>query len=159
VRFLRREKRRPDPGYDAAPVPDRPRTARNAAADLVRKAAQNRTVRKAAAAAATSAGSWLAKSGVERFDARKAARQQVALAEGLARQIGGKISYATVIGTETYTVVWSEGTPVAAFPPIDGHEGLEQRPELQGFAESSLKDPPPEHGGRAHRLLGGRERS
>jgi hypothetical protein len=114
-------------------------------------------VRKAAAAAATSAGSWLAKSGVERFDARKTAREQVALAEGLARQIGGKISYATVIGTETYTVVWSEGKPLAAFPPIDGNEGLEQRPELQGFAESSLKDPPPETAGRANRLWRGKE--
>lgn len=134
-------------------------SARSAAADLVRKAAQNKTVRKAAATAATSAGSWLAKSGVERFGARKAAKEQVALAEGLARQIGGKVSYKTVIGTETYTVVWSEGKPLAAFPPIDGNKGLEQRPELQGFAASSLRDPPSEHVGRANRLWGGREHS
>jgi hypothetical protein len=38
-------------------------------------------------------------------------------------------------------VVWKDGVPVEAFPPVDD---LELRPELRDFDERLAKAPPPE---------------
>ena len=54
------------------------------------------------------------------------------LAIKLARQIRGRYSEDTIIGGEPHHVVWKDGVPVEAFPPV---EDLELRPELRDFDE------------------------
>ena len=113
-----------------------------------KKLAQSKAADRAATAAATGFAKQLPSFTTDRFGKRRASRQQRALAEGLARQVGGKVSYRTVIDYAERFVVWSDGKPLAAFPPPEDEKPLEERPELQNFNQALLVDPPPRRGGR-----------
>jgi hypothetical protein len=118
--------------------------AGKAAMAAAMKAGQSPAGKKALTAAAIAASKGISKVGADRWGTRKAAREQVMLAESLARQVGAKLSYNTVIAGSLHTVVWSEGKPLAAFPEVGGNQKLEERPELQNFNQALLKDPPVE---------------
>ena len=118
--------------------------AGKAAAAAVWKMARTDSGRKAIAAAAAAASKGAAKVGTERWGQRKAVREQLKLAQGLARQAGGQLSYDTVIAGAAHTVVWVEGAPLAAFPAVDGDGALDERPELKNFNKALFKDPPPQ---------------
>ena len=71
-------------------------------------------------------------------------RRTALLAIRLARQIQGRYSEDTIIAGKPHHVVWKDGVPVEAFPPV---EDLELRPELRDFDQRLLKVPPPERSG------------
>jgi hypothetical protein len=62
------------------------------------------------------------------------------------------VSEDTIIDGRPHVVVWRDGRPVAAFPPV---EDLANRPELAGFDDSLTAEPPPL---RTPRGLPGRRR-
>ena len=118
--------------------------AGKAAAVAAWKMARSDSGRKTLAAGATVASKAIAKFGADRWGRRRTAREQLKLAEGLARQAGGQLSYDTVIAGAAHTVVWVEGVPLAAFPPVDSNGDLGDRPELKNFNRALFKDPPPQ---------------
>ena len=81
----------------------------------LQRAVQSPAAKQAAAAAAAAAAKRLPKFGNDRLGKRRAAREQRELAEALARQVNGKLSYDTVIDHAHRVVVWSDGKPLAAF--------------------------------------------
>jgi hypothetical protein len=73
---------------------------------------------------------------------RRKKREQREHAERLARQVGGKLSETSLVGSQhVHLVVWKDGKPFAAFPHTEG--SLTERPELAAFPEDLLFDPPP----------------
>ena len=74
---------------------------------------------------------------------KQAAKKNRALAHSFARQVHGKLSTAIFIGSDTvHFVVWKDGDPLAAFPPVEGD--LQERAELKHVQDVDLFDPPPE---------------
>jgi hypothetical protein len=116
-----------------------------------RTLAGNRAVRAVAATAAAKAASRAEPIIRDRFDRWRGARVDRDRAVKLARQIQGRWSEDTIIGGEPHYVVWKDGVPVEAFPPV---EDLELRPELRDFDERLAKPPPPE--GTPRRRIPGR---
>ena len=116
------------------------RAAKSAAA-AARALASNRAVRAAAAATAAKLASNAEPALRERYDRWSGSRSGRLLAIRLARQIQGRYSEGTIIAGKPHHVVWKDGVPLEAFPPV---EDLELRPELRDFDQRLLKVPPPE---------------
>ena len=116
-------------------------SAAKSAAAAARALASNRAVRAAAAAAAAKLASNAEPALRERYDRWSGGRSGRLLAIRLARQIQGRYSEGTIIGGKPHHVVWKDGVPLEAFPPV---EDLELRPELRDFDQRLLKVPPPE---------------
>ena len=112
------------------------RTVTNA----VKAASRNRTVRAIAVSAGTAAARKLGPLAQDRYGTWRDRRVDRDRATKLARQMGGRISEDTIIDGEPHFVVWKDGTPVQAFPAV---EGLATRPELAGFDASLARTPPP----------------
>jgi hypothetical protein len=110
-----------------------------------RTLAANRAVRAVAATAAAKAASRAEPVLRDRYDRWRSARDGRDRAVKLARQIQGRWSEDTIIHGEPHYVVWKDGVPVEAFPPV---EDLELRPELRDFDERLAKPPPPERAPR-----------
>jgi hypothetical protein len=73
---------------------------------------------------------------------RQSLRRDREHAERLARQVGGKLAEVSLCGSrEVHLVVWKDGLPFSAYPPVEGE--LADRPELQEIPEELLYDPPP----------------
>jgi hypothetical protein len=115
-----------------------------------RAAANNRAVRAVAATAAAKAATRAEPLLRERYERWQGGRVNRDRAIKLARQIRGRFSEETIISAEPHYVVWKDGVPVEAFPPV---ADLELRPELRDFDERLAKPPPPE---RERRRLPGR---
>ena len=103
--------------------------------------ARNKAVQGAAAAAAAKLASRAEPALRERYDRWSGGRADRLLAIRLARQIQGRYSEDTIIAGTPHSVVWKDGVPIEAFPPV---EDLELRPELRDFDERLLKVPPRE---------------
>ena len=73
-------------------------------------------------------------------------RATALLAIRLARQIQGRWSEDTIIAGKPHHVVWKDGVPVEAFPPV---EDLELRPELRDFDERLPRSRRPSAAARA----------
>jgi hypothetical protein len=116
-------------------------SAARSIAEAARALARNRAVRGVAATAAAKAASRAEPLLRERYDRWRGARVDRDRAIKLARQIRGRFSEETIIAGEPHYVVWKDGVPVEAFPPVDD---LELRPELRDFDERLAKAPPPE---------------
>jgi hypothetical protein len=106
-----------------------------------RAAAKNKAVQGAAAAAAAKLAANAEPALRERYDRWSGSRSGRLLAIRLARQIQGRYSEGTIIAGKPHHVVWKDGVPLEAFPPV---EDLELRPELRDFDRRLLKVPPPE---------------
>jgi hypothetical protein len=104
----------------------------------VRKAASNKTVRRVAAPAALAAARHVGPIAQQRYGAWRDRRVYRDRAVKLARQLGGRLSEDTIIDGEPHFVVWKEGRPVQAFPPVDD---LAERPELAGFDPKYARKP------------------
>jgi len=115
--------------------------AARAISTAARAVARNKAVQGAAAAAAAKAAARAEPALRERYDRWSGARTNRVLAVKLARQIRGRYSQDTIIGGKPHQVVWKDGQPIEAFPPV---ADLELRPELRDFDERLLKVPPPE---------------
>jgi hypothetical protein len=116
-------------------------SAAKSAAAAARALASNRAVRAAAAATAAKLASNAEPALRERYDRWSGSRSGRLLAIRLARQIQGRYSEGTIIAGKPHHVVWKDGVPLEAFPPV---EDLELRPELRDFDQRLLKVPPPE---------------
>ena len=127
-------------------------SAAKAIATAARAVARNKAVQGVAATAAAKAATRAEPLLRERYDRWSGRRVNHDRAVKLARQIRGRYSEDTIIGGEPHYVVWKDGVPVEAFPPV---ADLEVRPELRDFDERLAKAPPPE---RAPRRLGRRSR-
>jgi hypothetical protein len=110
-------------------------------ATAARAVARNKAVQGAAAAAAAKAAARAEPVLRERYDRWSGRRVDRDRAIKLARQIRGRWSEDTIIGGEPHHVVWKDGVPVEAFPPV---ADLEVRAELRDFDERLAKEPPPE---------------
>jgi hypothetical protein len=106
-----------------------------------RALARNRAVRGIAATAAARAAARAEPVLRERYDRWRGTRLDRDLAIKLARQIRGRWSEDTIIAGTPHYVVWKDGVPIEAFPPVDD---LELRPELRDFDERLARVPPPE---------------
>jgi hypothetical protein len=109
--------------------------------DAARAVSRNKAVQGAAAAAAARLAARAEPALRERYDRWSGGRTDRMLAIRLARQIQGRYSENTIIGGRPHHVVWKDGAPIEAFPPV---EDLELRPELRDFDERLMKAPPPE---------------
>jgi hypothetical protein len=79
---------------------------------------------------------------------RQIRRRNRKLAISLARQMQGQYSEDTIVAGEERYIVWLNGEPRYAFPPLDETQGeLGDRPELQTFPDALRKDPPALAGG------------
>ena len=116
-------------------------SARRSIAAGARALARNKAVQGAAAAAAAKLASNAEPALRERYDRWSGSRSGRLLAIRLARQIQGRYSEGTIIAGKPHHVVWKDGVPLEAFPPV---EDLELRPELRDFDQRLLKVPPPE---------------
>ena len=123
-------------------------SAAKAIATAARAVARNKAVQGAAAAAAAKAAARAEPALRDRYDRWRGGRADRELAIKLARQIRGRYSADTIIGGRPHHVVWKDGVPIQAFPPVSD---LELRPELRDFDERLLKVPPPE--GERRRLM------
>ena len=112
--------------------------------------ARNNAVRGVAATAAARAAARAEPVLRERYERWRGARDGRDRAIKLARQIRGRWSADTIIAGDPHYVVWKDGVPVEAFPPV---ADLELRPELRDFEERLMRVPPPE---RPPRRLGSR---
>jgi hypothetical protein len=121
-------------------------SAARAIATAARTAAKNKTVRRVAMTAGVAAAKRGGPIVQARYGAWRDRRVDRDRAIKLARQLGGRYSEDTIIGGTPHYVVWKDGKPVEAFPPVDD---LPNRPELQGFDESLAVEPkPPRKGAR-----------
>ena len=114
-------------------------SAAKSIATAARAVARNRAVRAAAATAAAKAAARAEPVLRERYDRWRGGREGRELAIKLARQIRGRYSEDTIIDGQPHHVVWKDGVPVEAFPPV---ADLELRPELRDFDERLMKVPP-----------------
>jgi hypothetical protein len=121
-------------------------------AAAARAAARNKTVQGLAASAGAAAATRVGPAVQQRYGAWRDRRVARDTAMKLARQLGGRVSEDTIIDGRPHVVVWRDGRPVAAFPPV---EDLANRPELAGFDDSLTAEPPPL---RTPRGLPGRRR-
>jgi hypothetical protein len=110
-------------------------------ATAARAVARNKAVRGVAATAAARAAARAEPLLRERYERWRGERTGRDRAIKLARQIRGRFSQDTIIGGEPHHVVWKDGVPVEAFPPVPD---LELRPELRDFDDRLLHEPPPE---------------
>lgn len=108
---------------------------------VARAVASNKAVRAVAAAGAAKLATSAEPMLRERYDRWSGARADRLLAVRLARQIQGRYSADTIIAGTPHYVVWKDGVPVEAFPPV---EDLELRPELRDFDQRLLRQPPTE---------------
>jgi hypothetical protein len=115
-------------------------SAARAVAQAARAAARNKAVQGIAASAAATAATKLEPALRQRYDRWRDRRLDRDRAVKLARQIRGRYSEDTIIGGEPHHVVWKDGVPVEAFPPV---QDLELRPELRDFDERLAIVPPP----------------
>ena len=112
-------------------------------AAAAKAAAKNKTVRRIAAPAALAAGKHLGPIAQQRYGEWRDRRVYRDRAIKLARQMGGQLSEDTIIGGEPHFVVWKDGKPVQAFPPVDE---LAAQPELAGFDAAYARAPRPPRG-------------
>jgi hypothetical protein len=115
-------------------------TGRTIAA-AARAAARNKVVQGLAASAGAAAAKHAGPLAQQRYGTWRDRRVYRDRAIKLARQMGGRYSQDTIIDGEPYFVVWKDGEPVRAFPPVDE---LAARPELQGFDARLAHEPPRE---------------
>ena len=120
-------------------------SAARAIVAAARAVARNKAVQGVAATAAARAATRAEPVLRERYDGWVGRRVDRDRAIKLARQIRGRWSHDTIIGGEPHHVVWKDGVPVEAFPPV---ADLELRPELRDFDERLAKAPPPERAPR-----------
>ena len=109
-------------------------------AAAAKAAAQNKTVQALAATAGAAAAKQVGPVVQQRYDVWRERRKDRDRAIKLARQMGARVSEDTIIDGEPHIVVWKEGRPVQAFPPV---ADLADRPELAGFDERLATEPPP----------------
>ncbi|MFL5299821.1 MAG: hypothetical protein ACJ79R_05710 [Anaeromyxobacteraceae bacterium] len=115
------------------------RAGRSIAA-AAKAAAQNKTVQALAATAGAAAAKQAGPVLQERYGTWRDRRRDRDRAIKLARQMGGRVSEETIIDGEPHVVVWKDGRPVQAFPPVPD---LADRPELTGFDDRLAAEPPP----------------
>ena len=115
-------------------------SAARAIATAARAAARNKAVQGAAAAAATKLAARAEPALRDRYDRWRSSRGDRELAIKLARQIQGRWSEDTIIAGRPHHVVWKDGVPIEAFPPV---ADLELRPELRDFDARLQNVPPP----------------
>ncbi len=116
-------------------------TTGRAIAAAAKAAASNKVVQGLAASAGAAAAKHAGPLAQQRYGTWRDRRVHRDRAIKLARQMGGRHSQDTIIDGEPYFVVWKDGAPVRAFPPVDD---LAARPELQGFDARLAREPPPE---------------
>ncbi len=93
-------------------------------------------------AAAEAVANAVGQAGAGRVTRSQAARTQWILACKLARQVHGQLSEAVFIGSpHEHWVVWKDGVPIAAFPPVEGD--LASKDELRHVTDEDRFDPPP----------------
>jgi hypothetical protein len=112
-------------------------SAAKSAAAAARAVARNKAVRRAATVAAVKLAANAEPALRERYDRWSGGRSGRLLAIRLARQIQGRYSEGTIIGGKPHHVVWKDGVPLEAFPPVEDLE-------LRDFDQRLLKVPPPE---------------
>jgi hypothetical protein len=105
-----------------------------------RALARNKTVQTAAATVAANAAAKAGPSARGRYDSWRDRRIHRDRAIKLARQVRGRYSEDTIIAGHPHYVVWKDGRPVEAFPPV---EDLGGRPELEDFEAALAHEPPP----------------
>jgi hypothetical protein len=110
-----------------------------AIAAAARAAARNKAVRGIALSAGAAAARRARPIAEQRYESWRDRRVNRDKAIKLARQVGGSYSQDTIIEGEPHFVVWRDGMPVQAFPPV---RDLADRPELAGFDRKLLRDPP-----------------
>ena len=108
-------------------------------AAAAKAAARNKAVRGIAVSAGAAAAQRVGPIAQERYASWRDRRVQRDRALKLARQMGGRYSEDTIIDGQPHFVVWKDGAPVQAFPPV---ERLAERPELAGF-DTRLRHAPP----------------
>jgi hypothetical protein len=116
-------------------------SAAKAIVAVAKTAASNKVVQGLAATAGTAAVKKVGPAAQQRYGTWRDRRVHRDRAIKLARQLNGRYSQDTIIDGEPHFVVWKEGAPVQAFPPV---EGLAARPELSGFDARLAHEPPPE---------------
>ncbi len=114
-------------------------TGRTIAA-VAKAAAKNKTVQGLAASAGAAAAAKAGAAAQQRYGAWRDRRVYRDRAIKLARQMAGRVSEDTIIDGEPHVVVWKDGRPIQAFPPV---ADLAERPELIGFDERLAHEPPP----------------
>jgi hypothetical protein len=98
--------------------------------------------RKVAQQAAAGVARGVGKAGAGRVGSAQQVRKQRGLAYALARQVHGQLSRAVFIGsTDEHWVVWKDGVPMAAFPPVEGD--LDKKQELAHVTDADRFEPPP----------------
>ena len=95
-------------------------------------------MRRLAAPAALAAAKHVGPMAQQRYGDWRDRRVYRDRAVKLARQMGGRLSEDTIIDGEPHFVVWKDGKPVQAFPPVDD---LATRPELAGFDARYAREP------------------
>lgn len=111
------------------------------AATAAKRLADSPAGRKVAQEAAGAVSRAVASGGSGVAGKWQSARRQRDLATKLARQVRGQLSEAVFIGsTQAHWVVWKDGVPMAAFPPVEGD--LTERVELQHVTDDDRFDPP-----------------
>jgi hypothetical protein len=110
-------------------------------AAAAKAASRNKVVRGLAASAGAAAVKHVGPIAQERYGSWRDRRVQRDRAVKLARQMGARYSEDTIIDGEPHFVVWKDGAPVQAFPPV---ERLAERPELAGFDTRLTHAPPAE---------------
>lgn len=105
-----------------------------------RAAARNKVVQGLAASAGAAAAKHAGPIAQQRYATWRDRRVDKDRAIKLARQLQGRYSTDTIIDGEPHFVVWKDGTPLTAFPPV---ERLATRPELEGFDPRLAREPPP----------------
>ena len=112
-----------------------------AAAAAAKKLAFSPAGRKVAQQAAGVVAKAVGKAGAGRAGTMQASRKQRGLAYKLARQLHGQLSLAVFIGSDQdHWVVWKDGVPLAAFPPVDGD--LAEKSELAHVTDDDRFEPP-----------------
>ena len=97
-----------------------------------------RAAQQAAAAVSRSVAAGEGLPGLQWQDARR----QRDLAHRLARQVHGQLSEAVFIGSRAkHLVVWKDGVPMAAFPPVEGD--LARKAELRHVTDADRFEPTP----------------
>ena len=113
-----------------------------AAATAARAVAASPAGRRFIEATASALASAVGEAGAGRVTRSQASRAQWTLATKLARQVHGQLSEAVFIGSaQEHWVVWKDGVPIAAFPPVDGD--LASKDELRHVTDDDRFDPPP----------------
>jgi hypothetical protein len=125
-------------GIDRPRASMQPMGAGRAIAAAAKAAARNRAVRGLAMSAGAAAAKHAAPTAQQRYAAWRDRRIDRDRAIKLARQLQGRYSEDTIIDGRPHFVVWKDGKPIEAFPPV---EDLGGRPELQGFDQTLAVEP------------------